>query len=69
MTSHAQPISTPPGPLASPKRMRKRDSIGVDKRKRDGEGDSVSVANMGMIGTSCFTGPGWGPPSVFRSDQ
>jgi len=41
MTSHAQPISTPPGPLASPKRMRKRDSIGVDKRKRDGEGDCV----------------------------
>ena len=31
--------------------MRKRDSIGVDKRKRDGEGDSVSVAKMGMIGT------------------
>ena len=51
MTSHAQPISTPQGPLASPKRMRKRDSIGVDKRKRDGEGDSVSVAKMGMIGT------------------
>ena len=51
MTSHAQPSSTPPGPLASPKRMRKRDSIGLDKRKRDGEGDSVSVAKMGMIGT------------------
>ena len=31
--------------------MRKRDSIGLDKRKRDGEGDSVSVAKMGMIGT------------------
>jgi hypothetical protein len=30
--------------------MRKRDSIGVDKRKRDGEGDSVSVAKMEMIG-------------------
>ena len=51
MTSHAQPISTPPGPLAPPVRMGKRHSIGVDKRKRTGPGESVSVAKMGMIGT------------------
>ena len=49
MTSPAQPISTPPGQPASRKRMRKRDAVGVDKRT--GEGDSVSVAKMGMIGT------------------
>ena len=47
MTSPAQPISTPPGQLASGKRMRKRDSGGVDKRTAD----PVSVAKMGMIGT------------------
>jgi hypothetical protein len=49
MTSPAQPISSPPGRLPSPKGMRKRDSVGVDKRT--GEGDPVSVAKMGMIGT------------------
>jgi hypothetical protein len=37
--------------------MRKWDSIGVDKRKRDGEGDSVSVATIGGLG-----------PVVTRSD-
>lgn len=47
MTSPAQPISTPPGQPASRKRMRKRDSVGVDKRTAD----PVSVAKMGMIGT------------------
>src|ERR1700753_3751404 len=40
MTSHAQPVDAPP---ASRKRSR--------KPKRDSEGDSVSVAKMGMIGT------------------
>ena len=51
MTSHAQPISTPGGQLASKKRSRKRDSIEADKRKPDGDGDSVSVAKIGMIST------------------
>jgi hypothetical protein len=50
MTSHAQPISTPPGQLTSGKRSRKRDSIGADKRKGDGEGNSLSIAKMGLIG-------------------
>ncbi len=43
MTSHAQPIDTPPRRPASRKRSQ--------KPKPDGEGDSVSVAKMGMIGT------------------
>jgi hypothetical protein len=50
MTSHAQPISTPERP-GSCKRSRKQDSTGVNKRKRRGGGDSVSVAKIGMIGT------------------
>ena len=49
MTSHAQPISTPDGRPASRKRLRKRDSAEADKRKGDGE--SMSVAKMGLIGT------------------
>lgn len=41
--------------------MRKRDSIGVDKRKRDGEGDSVSVAaNIGNDRHQLLHGPGLG---------
>ena len=51
MTSHAHPISTPPGRSASGKRSHKRDSAGIDQHKPDGEKDSVSVAKMGMIGT------------------
>jgi hypothetical protein len=43
MTSHAQPVDTPPERVVPRKRSR--------KPKRDGEGDSVSVAKMGMIGT------------------
>jgi hypothetical protein len=31
--------------------LRKQDPTGIDKPEHDGEGDSVSVAKMGMIGT------------------
>ncbi len=51
MTSHAQPTSTPPEPLASPTRFGGRHSTGIDKDERDGPGDSVSVAKITMIGT------------------
>ncbi|MGA9678393.1 MAG: hypothetical protein WBR28_25075 [Mycobacterium sp.] len=51
MTSHAQRVDAPPGRLASRKRLRNQDPTGTDKPEHDGEGDSVSVAKMGMIGT------------------
>jgi hypothetical protein len=47
----AQRVDTPPGRLAARKRLRKQDPTGIDKPEHDGEGDSVSVAKMGMIGT------------------
>jgi hypothetical protein len=49
MTSHAQPISTPPEPLASPTPMDGRHSTGINKHKHAGRGGSVSVAKIGMI--------------------
>jgi hypothetical protein len=58
MTSQAQPISTPPEPLASPMPMDARHSTGIDKHKHAGPGDSVSVAKIGMIsaiGTALVT--------------
>jgi hypothetical protein len=51
MTSHTQPVDTPPRRVALRNRLRKQDPIEVDKPKHDDEGDSVSVAKMGMIGT------------------
>ncbi|OBG24643.1 hypothetical protein [Mycobacterium sp. 852002-51057_SCH5723018] len=47
MTSHAQPVSAPGGQ----KRSRKPKSVGAGKRKDGGEGPSMSVARMGLIGT------------------
>ena len=58
MTSHAQPIKTPPEPLASPTPFDGRHSTGIDENKHAGSGESVSVAKMGMIsaiGTALVT--------------
>jgi hypothetical protein len=51
MTSHAQPMSTPPETLTSPTPFGGRHSTGPDKDKDAGPGNSVSVAKIGMIGT------------------
>jgi hypothetical protein len=51
MTSHAQPLDAQAGRKASRKRSRKPDSAGAAKRKADGEGASLSVAKIGLIGT------------------
>ena len=52
MTTHVQPIGTPPDPLGSPTAFDGRHSIGIGLDKHSDSGDSsLSAAKCGMIST------------------